>query len=40
MSLSEYVNLIKVPLENEIVEQNLESITEDEETPESEVKEG
>ena len=40
MSLSEYVNLIKVPLENEIVEQNLESITEDVETPESEVKEG
>ena len=34
MSLSDYLNLIKIPLEDEIVEQNLSDITE--ETPESE----
>ena len=35
MSLSDYLNLIRIPLEDEIVEQNLTDITE--ETPESEV---
>lgn len=34
MSLSDYLNLIKIPLEDEIVEQNLADITE--ETSESE----